>query len=625
MVKSRALEAQLIAATAAERAALHFGSGDLEKCLESYMTSMAEAVRESMDAAAEGQGGTTASGEDFAGPVTPSSSSVGPATPSSDGGSSSSAAATKSAPKVARRTSSGRLTTPSQGARSSPGGAPEDRPPVYGLLPLALKFVQRGYQAETGGALQEALAMYEKALECYRLDLSAGTGAADGIRPTVLRSFQRTLERAEAIDKALRDHAAALAAAQQHHSKRNAIKELLRVSVPEKFGWLFSQFQQQEAAAAAAAGASAIASANANANASSGPPIASSQGNQPARDGQGGAAPGGPPPAPGPAHVSNTPRPVSAGTNPPGVTGDNGNAPRVPLSGIQAGLTASTGPQVTPPISGGLPAFPGGVGSAATGQPGAMVGDESAPFAPSAPLLAPGGLDVPSASGATGLEPGYDPGRGAVGLEASFRRILVMSGDGASMPSGEGSGGPAQSHFDSWAGFNMSLELADGDLGPSDISAGLAVHRSDSDGVMQYIKTAEGSAPLPPSHPGDPGEGMAGSGAGAAGSGLPSMGAGSGYSRQGGGGYSQGVGGYRQGAGAGGGGGGGVVGGQGVESDGYREVAEPRVCCICMDHMNNAVMVPCGHLCTCVECATLVRSCPLCRSGIQQVVRVYVT
>ncbi|GIY30825.1 death-associated inhibitor of apoptosis 2 [Caerostris extrusa] len=47
------------------------------------------------------------------------------------------------------------------------------------------------------------------------------------------------------------------------------------------------------------------------------------------------------------------------------------------------------------------------------------------------------------------------------------------------------------------------------------------------------------------------------------------------------------------------------------------------LCKICMDQEVRVVFLPCGHLLTCTECASALKSCPMCRKDIQATVRAY--
>ncbi|KAJ8967570.1 hypothetical protein NQ317_001782 [Molorchus minor] len=41
-------------------------------------------------------------------------------------------------------------------------------------------------------------------------------------------------------------------------------------------------------------------------------------------------------------------------------------------------------------------------------------------------------------------------------------------------------------------------------------------------------------------------------------------------------------------------------------------------CVICLEMVCQIIFVPCGHLCSCSHCSTLVSECPLCRSCIER-------
>merc|ERR1712137_1117902 len=51
-------------------------------------------------------------------------------------------------------------------------------------------------------------------------------------------------------------------------------------------------------------------------------------------------------------------------------------------------------------------------------------------------------------------------------------------------------------------------------------------------------------------------------------------------------------------------------------------------CSVCMDRVKSHALVPCGHLCACVECAAhLIKKklpCPVCRGSIERSVQIYV-
>jgi len=59
-----------------------------------------------------------------------------------------------------------------------------------------------------------------------------------------------------------------------------------------------------------------------------------------------------------------------------------------------------------------------------------------------------------------------------------------------------------------------------------------------------------------------------------------------------------------------------------LEED-LRQLREARQCKICMDHEVGVVFLPCGHLVSCVRCATAVSVCAVCRAQIKAHVRTY--
>lgn len=46
-------------------------------------------------------------------------------------------------------------------------------------------------------------------------------------------------------------------------------------------------------------------------------------------------------------------------------------------------------------------------------------------------------------------------------------------------------------------------------------------------------------------------------------------------------------------------------------------------CIICMDTEREAVLIPCGHYCCCMACATTLSKCPVCRRHIEKIQRTY--
>jgi len=56
-------------------------------------------------------------------------------------------------------------------------------------------------------------------------------------------------------------------------------------------------------------------------------------------------------------------------------------------------------------------------------------------------------------------------------------------------------------------------------------------------------------------------------------------------------------------------------------------VNDAKTCVVCMDKDVNAILIPCGHLGLCIECAKEIDSnsgfCPICRQKIESFMRVY--
>ena len=48
-------------------------------------------------------------------------------------------------------------------------------------------------------------------------------------------------------------------------------------------------------------------------------------------------------------------------------------------------------------------------------------------------------------------------------------------------------------------------------------------------------------------------------------------------------------------------------------------------CVICMDQRRDALLLPCRHLCTCVECTEQIGACPMCRVEFKTFVKVFMS
>jgi len=56
------------------------------------------------------------------------------------------------------------------------------------------------------------------------------------------------------------------------------------------------------------------------------------------------------------------------------------------------------------------------------------------------------------------------------------------------------------------------------------------------------------------------------------------------------------------------------------------ELPSEMICVICWENTRNAIFLPCGHVCTCWDCASSVQKsgqCPICRVDIQSIWKVY--
>lgn len=56
-----------------------------------------------------------------------------------------------------------------------------------------------------------------------------------------------------------------------------------------------------------------------------------------------------------------------------------------------------------------------------------------------------------------------------------------------------------------------------------------------------------------------------------------------------------------------------------------RRLKEARLCKICMDSEVEIVLLPCGHLVTCINCSHSLADCPLCRQAIRATVRTFLS
>ncbi len=48
------------------------------------------------------------------------------------------------------------------------------------------------------------------------------------------------------------------------------------------------------------------------------------------------------------------------------------------------------------------------------------------------------------------------------------------------------------------------------------------------------------------------------------------------------------------------------------------------MCVLCLEEEKRLACIPCGHRATCVPCGHSLRSCPICRTGINNLMRIYI-
>jgi hypothetical protein len=53
------------------------------------------------------------------------------------------------------------------------------------------------------------------------------------------------------------------------------------------------------------------------------------------------------------------------------------------------------------------------------------------------------------------------------------------------------------------------------------------------------------------------------------------------------------------------------------------DIDDEAICKICYDAPLDCVLVPCRHQCTCIKCGDALDYCPICRTEIEEVIRVY--
>jgi len=60
------------------------------------------------------------------------------------------------------------------------------------------------------------------------------------------------------------------------------------------------------------------------------------------------------------------------------------------------------------------------------------------------------------------------------------------------------------------------------------------------------------------------------------------------------------------------------------QEDQQNVLSRDMICTVCLVATRNALLVPCYHLVTCINCASMMDTCPVCRQHINERTRVYV-
>lgn len=61
-----------------------------------------------------------------------------------------------------------------------------------------------------------------------------------------------------------------------------------------------------------------------------------------------------------------------------------------------------------------------------------------------------------------------------------------------------------------------------------------------------------------------------------------------------------------------------------LENKEYKEkIIEQNECIICIENKLQIVFVPCGHICSCVECSKRLNQCPICRKNIDSCLKIF--
>ena len=53
------------------------------------------------------------------------------------------------------------------------------------------------------------------------------------------------------------------------------------------------------------------------------------------------------------------------------------------------------------------------------------------------------------------------------------------------------------------------------------------------------------------------------------------------------------------------------------------ELINQRTCKVCLDRFYDCMFMPCNHLCCCLQCASALKQCPLCRQKLDKIIKIY--
>ena len=54
-----------------------------------------------------------------------------------------------------------------------------------------------------------------------------------------------------------------------------------------------------------------------------------------------------------------------------------------------------------------------------------------------------------------------------------------------------------------------------------------------------------------------------------------------------------------------------------------RILRDEQNCKVCLNNLSDCLFLPCRHICSCIECAQALRSCPICRKKLEKIIKIY--